>query len=673
MTSGFFEQFILILGAAVLATTLFRRIQLPPILAYIFVGMSLGPFALGIVENSETILLLSELGVVFLLFMLGLEFSVPRMIAMRRIVLGMGSIQVTITSSLLVIISLFIGLSFTTALVIAGALALSSTALVTRELIRHNELEQVHGRISIGILLFQDLAAVFFLILIPTLHGGQEINPDQLILALVEGGFLLVLLLVFGRTILPLLFHEVARSRSAELFVLTSLVAALAAAWLTHAAGLSMALGGFLAGMMLGESHYKHQLEADIRPFRDLLLGLFFVSVGAQLDLTALLNHWLLILLGSAGLLLLKTLTVFISAFPLHTHRGDALRAGISLSQGGEFGFALLALAFSHQLLNAEQNAIVVAMIIVTMVITPTLIRYSKPISQLIFKQEKKTQSDITPLSKDAIETIGNALDDHVIICGYGRVGQIITRFLTPLHIPYVVIDSDPVRVQEAGLAGEHIFYGDCRHTELIKQLGASRARLLILTFPEYSVSLETVKKLKKRFTDLPILVRTRDDSGLEALQALGVAEVIPEALEGSLMLVSHVLAMLDISQEEIENSINQVRAERYQLLHGYYHGVRSKKTDPKGKPKLLLHAVPLVEGCYAVSRQLSELNLHQLSVEIESIRRDNHSLHQLKHSLTLQAGDIIVLRGSAANVEAAEAHLIAGSHPFKYASGKKK
>jgi CPA2 family monovalent cation:H+ antiporter-2 len=668
VASGFFEQFIIILGAAVLATALFRRIHLPPILAYIFVGIALGPSAFGLIEESDTIHLLSELGVVFLLFMLGLEFSLPRMLSMRRIVLGMGSMQVAITSTVLVIAALLLGLNLAGALVIAGALALSSTALVTRELIRHGELEQPHGRISVGILLFQDLAAVFFLILIPTLQGGHSINSEQLLLALTEGAFLLVLLLVFGRTILPLLFHEVAHSRSAELFVLTSLVAALTAAWLTHAAGLSMALGGFLAGMMLGESHYKHQLEADIRPFRDLLLGLFFVSVGIQLDLSALLAQWHLVLLGAAGLLLLKTLTVFISAFPLHSDRSEALRAGLCLSQGGEFGFALLAVALSYQLLDSRVNALVVTVIIVTMVMTPALIKHAPGLCRRIFPQQKTTSP---PTLNDSLVKVGSALDQHVIICGYGRVGQIITRFLAPLHIPYIVIDSDPVRVREAGLAGEPIYYGDCRHTDLITLLGAERARLLILTFPEYKSSLQAVTKLRHHFRDLPILVRTHDDAGLEAFQALGVTEVIPEALEGSLMLVSHVLTLLDVSHEEIENSIEQVRSARYQMLHGYYHGLRSRKTDAKGQPNLLLHAVPLASDSYAATRTLAELALTQHGIDVKSVRRDNRSLHQPDDNLVLQPGDIVVLRGSAADVEAAEAYLLGGK-TFKYTQGKK-
>lgn len=669
MASGFFEQFILILGAAVLATALFRRIHLPPILAYIFVGIALGPSAFGLLEDSDTIHLLSELGVVFLLFMLGLEFSLPRMLAMRRIVLGMGSMQVAITSAALVTAALMLGQNLAAALVIAGALALSSTALVTRELIRHSELEQPHGRISVGILLFQDLAAVFFLILIPTLQGGHSINSEQLLLALTEGAFLLVLLLVFGRTILPLLFHEVAHSRSAELFVLTSLVAALTAAWLTHEAGLSMALGGFLAGMMLGESHYKHQLEADIRPFRDLLLGLFFVSVGIQLNLSALLEQWHLVLFGSIALLLLKTLTVFISAFPLHSNRSEALRAGLCLSQGGEFGFALLAVALSYQLLDDRVNALVVTIIIVTMVITPLLIKYAPRLCRYIFPQPQNTPA--APGS-DSLAQVGSTLDGHVIVCGFGRVGQIITRFLAPLHIPYIVIDSDPVRVREAGLAGEPIYYGDCRHTDLVKLLGAERARLLILTFPEYKSSLQAVTKLRHHFSDLPILVRTHDDSGLEAFQAQGVTEVIPEALEGSLMLVSHVLTLLDISHEEIADSIEQVRSERYQMLHGYYHGLRSRKTDAKGQPNLLLHAVPLAADSYATSRSLEALELSGHGVDVESVRRDNRSLHQPTSDLVLLPGDIIVLRGSASAVESAEAYLLGGK-TFKYTPGGKK
>lgn len=656
MEQGFFHQFLTIIATAVVVISLFRRIGLPPILAYLSVGTLLGPYALGLVSNDAGIALLSELGVVFLLFMLGLEFSLPRMIAMRRTVFGLGSIQVLATTALIMGLATAAGLPFAASLVVAGALALSSTAIVTRELIRRNEINAPHGRLSVGILIFQDLAAVFFLILVPTLGSDNtSVNLQTLVPTLLEGAAILVALLMFGRTVLPRLLNEVAKSRSDELFVLTTLVAALTAAWLTHAAGLSMALGGFLAGMMLGESRYRHQLEADIRPFRDVLLGLFFVSVGMQLNLTALAQngHWVLLL--TAGLLLLKGSLIALAAHVLQRDLPNALRAGICLAQGGEFGFALLTLASSHQLISSELNAQVVAIIILSMLATPLLIRFSATLSQRI---HRSPTHGITPAHSAPLPADLEELSDHVILCGYGRVGQVITRFLQPLQIPYITIDSDPLRVQQAAAAGERIYYGDARRTDLLKTLGSSRARLLILTFPNDSDALTALHGLKHHFPDLPVLVRTQDDSRLLELQAAGATEVIPEALEGSLMLVSHVLTLLDIPRDAIESRISRVREERYRLLHGYYHGGQSSKLDRRGAQAEVLHPVILQPGCHGSGRSLREL---QIKAEVESIRRGDELLSSVDLDTRLEDNDIVILRGSVSLVEEAEAVLLAG------------
>ncbi|NVK39967.1 MAG: cation:proton antiporter [Oceanospirillaceae bacterium] len=656
MEQGFFQQFLTIIASAVVAITLFRRVQLPPILAYLGVGILLGPHTLGIVANDATIHLLSELGVVFLLFMLGLEFSLPRMIAMRRTVFGLGSLQVVLTAALIILVAWLLGMPLPTSLVIAGALALSSTAIVTRELIRRNEINAVHGRLSVGILIFQDLAAVFFLIVVPTLGGSQQtLDSRELVTMLLQGSALLVALLVFGRTVLPMLFNEVAKSRSDELFVLTTLVAALAAAWLTHAAGLSMALGGFLAGMMLGESRYRHQLEADIRPFRDVLLGLFFVSVGMQLDLDALLEHLHWVLATTLALVVVKAGLIAIAAWLLHRDSQNALRAGICLSQGGEFGFALLALAFNHQLISSELHALVIAVIILSMLTTPILIRYSESLSRLLLRFSRSTQrTDHLPHPTDELED----LSDHVILCGYGRVGQVIARFLRPLQIPYVTIDNDPLRVQEAAMAGERIFYGDARRTDLLKSLGSERARLMILTFPDDGDALKALQGLKHHFPELPVLVRTKDDGRLEQLQQAGATEVIPEALEGSLMLVSHVLTLLDVPRDAIETRIGRVREERYRLLHGYYHGGQSSKLDKHGAPAQVMHPVILTPGSHGPGHSLGEL---ELKVDIESIRRDDELLSMPDADTRLQDNDIVILRGTVTEVEKAESRLLAG------------
>ncbi|WP_372741601.1 cation:proton antiporter [Neptunomonas sp.] len=660
MDQSFFEPFLIILLSAVIAINCLRYVQLPPILAYLSVGVIVGPYSFKFVEYSDTIHLLSELGVVFLLFMLGLEFSLPRMITMRKTVFGLGFLQVLSTSLLILLVAILLGLPLATAIVISGALALSSTAIVTRELIQASELNTGHGQISIGILLFQDLAAVFFLIIVPSLSGQQEIDGQTILIMLLQGLALLLILLLFGRTLLPTLFNEAAKAHSDELFVMTALVAALTAAWLTYTAGLSMALGGFLAGMMLGESRYKHQLKADIRPFRDLLLGLFFVSVGMQLNLIALQENWFWIIVITISLLAFKTLTTTGLAFILHKDLKNAFRAGLSLSQGGEFGFALLTLAMSHQLVSLQLNSIITSTIILSMVCTPLLIKLGRKLSHYLTVKEHPSTPDPFTLTH-TLQQETRELHDHVVICGYGRVGQVITRFLKPLNIPYVIIDSDPLRVRESAAAGERIYYGDAKRHDLMKSIGAERSKLIIVTFPDEKEALKTLHSLQNHLNHVPILVRTRDDSMLEALQQAGATEVIPEKLEGSLMLVSHVLTMLKIPATEIRERIRQVRSERYQMLQGYYHGTRSNKVDKEGAANTILHPVFLSADSAASGHSIKSLTLERYQSRIQLIRRQQTSLQRPSPETILKAGDILIIQMPADQQEVLEAKLLSG------------
>jgi len=658
MEHSLFEQLLLILVAAVVATTLFRRINLPPILAYLSIGALIGPFALGYADPHE-MELMSELGVVFLLFMLGLEFSLPKMIAMRHTVLGIGSMQVLLTSALLIAAGLALGLSLSTALIIAGALALSSTAIVTRELLRVGQLSEKHGQLAFGILLFQDIAAVAFLILVPSLGESSGDAELPMWLALLQGTGLLMLLMLLGRTLLPALFHEIGHARSDELFVLVALVTALAAAWLTHAAGLSMALGGFLAGMMLGESHFRHQLESDIRPFRDVLLGLFFVTVGMQLNLWVVLQNWYWILLMTAGLMVTKCALITLIAGRMRGDYPTSLRAGLTLAQGGEFGFALLALALSHQLVSNELNALIVSTIIFTMILTPALINFNQQISDRIFGSKELVEHPIEELPDADRATVDlHDLRGHVVICGFGRVGQIIARFLKQTAIPYVAIDQDPVRIREAAQVGEPAYYGDANRMDLLRAIGAPRARLLILTLPDEKASLRALKAVKREYPELPVLVRTQDDNQLSSFQQAGAAEVVPEALEGSLMLVSHILTLLELPPERIDESIQQARQQRYQLLHGFLHGQRSSKFSDQGEAVLQRTAITLTDAAYACDKRLDELSLE---VEICALRREGEELELPDSELRLKQGDTLIVSGSPPAIEAAEEALLVG------------
>ena len=437
--TGALTQVVVLLAMAVLAVVLFRRLHLPPILAYLSAGVLAGPGGLGWVGDTEGMLHLAEFGIVFLLFSLGLEFSIPKVMALRRVVFGAGPLQVLLTGLPVAALMWLLGFTPAVALIAGGAFALSSTAIVIRDLIARGAVNTGYGRATTGVLLFQDLAAVIMLVLLPVLANPDSGHPG--IAAATTLGKALALFIgiyVIGKWVLPRALEETGRARSDEVFVMTALLLALLAAWVTHALGLSMALGAFLAGMMLGESHFRHQIEADIRPFRDLLLGLFFMGVGMLVSPALFATHWHWILLGAAVLMLFKLALISLLLRWLGERTETALRSGILLAQGGEFGFVLVALAVSHGLMDNEQAGVLVSITVLTMAVTPVLLDNSGALTRRLLRQWE--QEPDTP-------AVDEATTGHVLLCGYGRVGQNLMRYLTRFHHQAVAIDTDLVPV----------------------------------------------------------------------------------------------------------------------------------------------------------------------------------------------------------------------------------
>ena len=563
-----FANLLIIFAASLVVIALFQRLRLPPVLGYLCVGLMIGPSAFNWVNESEDLPDLAELGVVFLLFSLGLEFSLTKMLALRRVVFGLGSLQVLGTAILLGGLLMLLGVSTTPALLLGAGLSLSSTAIVSKELSSLGEIFSSHGQNAIAVLLFQDVVAVLLLTMVPVFAGSS----DQawywaLPLTLGKTGVLFVGLLLVSRWILPRLFHEVAAARSAELFVLLALVIVLLTAWLTHLLGLSPALGAFLAGMLLGESHYRHQIEADIRPFRDILLGVFFVSIGMLIDLQLFASHGLLILGLTLGLLLLKGSVVALLVKWRGSDGETAWRSGLALAQGGEFCFALMAQMQQNKLMPADFGGLLLAATFCSMLLTPLLLRAAPRIAIYLHRKpnEEAKLEEISALNAD--------LHQHVVICGYGRVGQSIGRALRNAQQPYIALDTDPVRVQEAAVEETCVHYGDSRRGEMLVAIGLERARLLVIAVDQTDIALLILKEARRLNASVPILVRTRDDSQLAELKASGASEVVPELLESSLMLVSHALIMVGLPAHQVQERADQIRHDRYRLLHGIYPG----------------------------------------------------------------------------------------------------
>ena len=613
------ELSLLFLLAAVIGVVVFRIVHLPPMLGYLAVGILIGPHALALAADLESTRDLAEFGVVFLMFSIGLEFSLPKLYAMKRIVFGFGFAQVALT----MIIAMAGGWALTrwmpghfgrpggaALLALGGALAMSSTAIVVKLLTERIELESEHGRRIVGVLLFQDLAVVPLLIVVPALAAPGEDVAGILLVALAKAAGVLALLLYFGQKLMRGWFTIVARRRSQELFMLNLLLVTLGLAWITQLAGLSLALGAFVAGMLISETEYRHRVEEDIAPFRDVLLGLFFITIGMLLNVHVVLANigWVLALLTvplALKLLLITGLARFFGATP-----GVAVRTGLGLAQAGEFGFVLLALAGDLRLLDPLLLQIVLAAMLLSMLLAPFLIQYSERIALRVASSEWMLQS----LALTQIASRSMAQRGHVIVCGFGRSGQNLVRLLDRESIAYVALDLDPDRVSEAQAAGDSVVYGDATRREALTAAGIQRAAALVVTYAETGAAEKTLHFAHDLAPQLPVIVRTHDDSDIDRLRKAGATEVVPEIVEGSLMLASHALALLGVPVERIAERIAQARDSRYQMLSGVFHGADDAHPEGDGlgdgTGDVRMRSVTVPAHSHAVGRTLGELAL---------------------------------------------------------------
>jgi CPA2 family monovalent cation:H+ antiporter-2 len=660
MVSGL-ELTLLLLGSAVLGVVAFRLLHLPPMLGYLAVGVLIGPHALGLAEDSAATHALAEFGIVFLMFSIGLEFSLAQLMAMRRLVFGLGLAQVGLTIGATVLFGWLIRtylppslqIGWQGAFALGGALAMSSTAIVSKLLTERLELESEHGRRIIGILLFQDLAVVPLLILVPSLAKAPEDLAMTLAWAGVKAAAVLVLLLFLGQKLMRKWFTTVAKYRSQELFMLNVLLVTLGAAWITERAGLSMALGAFVAGMLISETQYKHQVEDDIAPFRDVLLGLFFITVGMLLNVQLVLAHWWVVLLLLAVPVLLKFGLIALLAKGFGSSDGVAMRTGLALAQAGEFGFVLLTLASGARLIDPFLIQLVLASMVLSMLAAPFVIASMDKIVMKIAANEWMLQS--LQLTRLASRTM--SAQKHVIIAGFGRSGQSLATLLTEEKLPWYALDLDPERVQEAQAAGAHVSYGDCARREALIAAGINRANALVITFTDTRLALKVLGLVHELAPKLPVIVRSHDDSDLDALKKAGATEVVPEALESSLMLASHALVVMGVPLRRVVHRVQSARDERYASLRGYFHGV-SDVTDDPDHAYVRLHSVTVRDAAGAVGRRIEDLELDAVGAEVTTIRRGSERI-EARPETELRAGDVVVLRGSADAVTQAEARLL--------------
>ena len=651
------QLLLILLSFAVGVVVVCRILHLPAMLGYLLVGILIGPHALGWIPDAPETRHLAEFGVVFLMFSIGLEFSLARLRSMQHLVFGLGTAQVVATILLVMITSLFFGLDWRAGLALGGVLAMSSTAIVSKMLVERAELSTPHGQKIMGVLLFQDLAVVPLIIIIPALASSGQAIYVPLGLALLKAALVLATMLIFGQRLLRPWFRLVAMQKSSELFMLNVLLLTLGMAYITELAGLSMALGAFVAGMMISETEYRYQVEEDIKPFRDVLLGLFFVTIGMLLNLSSVIAGFGWVLLILLILLPFKAAVVALLARWLVGDWGAAIRSGLGLAQAGEFGFVLLTLAGGVNLLPLDVMQNVLAAMLISMLVAPFLIQHAEIIVRNLTPSAWMDSAML--IHQIAVKSMSS--DAHIIICGYGRSGQALSRFLTREKLSFIALDLDPRRVHEAAEKGESVVYGDAAKREVLLAAGLLRAKTLVITYNDKHSALKILHHVNQMRPDLPVVVRTTDDTYIEELKKAGAAEVVAEVTEGSVMLASQALLMSGVPLNRVIRRVQESRAGRYAAFSGYFRTVQYAVDEASENLQPRFLSVLLKEGSSAVGRKLSEFGLAELSVEVNAVRRRNVYGAQPSEEMLLQAGDILVLLGLPEALQAAELRLHKG------------
>ena len=661
------ELVLLYLVAAVLGVVICRSLKLPPMLGYLVVGVLIGPNALALAKDTAGVKYLAEFGVVFLMFVIGLEFNLPKLRSMRSMVFGLGLSQVLMTMAATIVGHFLLVWGYATAtggawqmnwqgaIVLGGALAMSSTAIVVKLMAERLELESEHGKRVLAVLLFQDLAVVPLLVLIPALGEPARDLVQAMAWAGLKAGVLLTVLLVGGQKVMRWWLTLVARRKSEELFMLNLLLVTLGLAWMTEHAGLSLALGAFVAGMLVAETEYKHQVETDIRPFHDVLLGLFFITIGMKLDWRPVIEQWWLVLLMTTVPIVAKFVLVAALARAFGATPGVALRTGLYLAQAGEFGFVLLTLGAQNGLVAPSWVSPVLACMVLSMLASPFLILYSNRIVNRLSASDWLMQSvALTTIAKRAI-----AAERHVIICGYGRSGQNLARLLSPEKIPYIALDLDPDRVRQATAAGQSVVFGDAARLQSLMAAGLARAAAVVVSYHDTPSALKILALVQAHAPTVPVIVRTVDDADIDRLKAAGATEVVPEAIEGSLMLAGHALALVGVPMKRVIRITRDARDARYTLLRGYFHGADDDTVGELSQARLQSVTMPAAARC--LGETLADLALPAVGVSVVSVRRASGGVVPADSSHVLAVGDTLVLSGLPEPLALAEEKLLRG------------
>ena len=640
------SDIVIIFGLSIMVLFVFSRLRIPAIVGFLLTGVLAGPYGLGLIKAIHEVEVLAEIGVVLLLFTIGMEFSLKALLRIRKSILLGGSLQVLFTILVtFVLASQQIGRTFGESLFIGFLVCLSSTAIVLKLLQEKAEMDSPHGQTSLAILIFQDLIVIPMMLFTPLLAGmGGDIGQSLLIL-FAKGAGVIVLVIVSAKWIVPQLLYQIARTRSRELFLLTVVVLCFAIAWITSSVGLSLALGAFLAGLIISESEYSYQALGNILPFRDVFTSFFFVSIGMLLDVGFLVESLPSVLTIVLIILTLKTITAGFTAvllgFPLRT----ALLVGLTLAQVGEFSFILARSGLKEGLLAGEIYQLFLAVSVLTMAVTPFISSVAPYVTDSVMRLPipSRLKSGLYPLEREKRAS----KNDHLVIIGFGVSGRNLSRAAAVAGIPHVIVDMNPETVREERKSGKPIFYGDATQETVLHHAGIEAARVVVVAISDAAATRRTIEIVRRLNPKVQVIARTRFLKEVKPLYDLGANEVVPEEFETSVEIFTRVLKKYLIPRDEIEKLISEVRSDGYQMFRSNSKDSLSLSDLTLNLPDIEISTLRVCEGSPVDGKSLAQVELRKrYGVSILAIRRDERILSNPDADIHLSGNDVVVALG---------------------------
>ncbi|MFC5194361.1 MULTISPECIES: monovalent cation:proton antiporter family protein [Bizionia] len=631
-----------------------QKLKLPSIIGFLLTGVVIGPYGLSLIEAVEQVETLSEIGVILLLFVIGMELSIKQLVSIKKTVFIGGFFQVGITVAVSALIYYLLGFSWNEAVFVGFLFSLSSTAIVLKTLQDRHEISAPHARNALAILIFQDIIVVPMMLVTPMIAGESSNIGVSILSLLLKSGIVVVITYVSARYIVPRLMHAVAKTNSKELFLLVTITICFAVAFLTSEAGLSLALGAFLAGLIVSESEYSHQATSIILPFRELFTSFFFVSVGMLLDLNFFLNNIPIILLLLVTVLILKSAitagAVAILKYPAKT----VILTGLSLFQVGEFAFILSKVGIEYGLLTTETNQYFLSVSILSMILTPFVIIFSGTIADKLIGVSKKLGLNGTTDPEIDYEELDNQdLENHLVIIGYGVNGSNLAKAAAANNIPYVVIEIDAEKVKREKQKGVPIIFADATEDHILETVRLSYARVAVIAISNHVATQNIIKSIRSHSDSLYLVVRTRYVKQTSELFALGADEVIPEEFETSVQIFTHVLQNFLVPEDDIEHLVENIRADNYQLFKGE---LKRPKTYRPNKELADFNITCLrmsSDSNKFIGKPLSELNLRaKYGINVLGIKRKNNMLESIQPDEIMIQGDVLYIQGNQSKIE---------------------